>query len=161
MKFKEAAGELYRRNNLLIDEARLVLAIVGNIKGSMDEFDTMNYKGEAEVLNDIGLAYQDEGDYSKALEYTQTALRTAQRYNEQWTEMWAYHSLGNIYLELGEADNEQALNFFQNALTLSRLIGCRLMEGVATANLGVSASRQGQYEEALRFHRRVWRSFAS
>lgn len=105
LKFKEAAGELYRRNNLLIDEARLVLAIVGNIKGSMGEFDTMNYKGEAEVLNDIGLAYQDDGDYSKALEYTQTALRTAQRYNEQWTEMWAYHSLGNIYLELGEADN--------------------------------------------------------
>lgn len=27
------------------------------------------------------------------------------------------------------------------------------MEGVATANLGVSASREGRYEEALRFHR--------
>ncbi|MBN2440116.1 MAG: tetratricopeptide repeat protein [Spirochaetales bacterium] len=165
LDYKQQAQELYHNNNDLINEASLTLSSIGSIFGTMGEFDTMieyyeralaihvnakNYSGEASALNDLGGAYVDDGDYSKALEMKMKALKTAQDYNDTWTELWAYRGIGDIYFDLGDSHNAgRSFNYF---LSIATALGSKPNRAIALNDLGrVYLEFDKDYDKAFKY----------
>ncbi|OIP71465.1 MAG: hypothetical protein AUK43_06115 [Oscillatoriales cyanobacterium CG2_30_40_61] len=59
-------------------------------------------------------------------------------------------NLGNAYYSLGQY--QQAIEYHQQALTISREIGDRRGEGSALGNLGNAYGSLGQYQQAIEYH---------
>ena len=70
------------------------------------------------------------------------------------------NNFGLLYLETVK-DYDRAIGFFQESQSLARLIGYRLLEIVASENIAVVHSRQGNYREALARHEEALRPSAT
>jgi tetratricopeptide (TPR) repeat protein len=109
-------------------------------------------KGSASsAYSGLGSIYAALGDVENAKKYLQYYLDAAQALGRKSERANASNVFGLLYLETIK-DYDQAMGYFQEALSLGRLIGYRLMEGVASANIAVVYSRQGHYREALARH---------
>jgi len=102
---------------------------------------------EASTLYDIGLAYAQNGNQAKALEYTSQALPIAQASKDRLTEAWALDSLGTVHNTFG--DRQKAVEFFDQALPMMRAVGNREGEANTLNNLGIAYSRMGEMRKAL------------
>jgi len=118
----------------------LAIAQRNNIKESL----LTAYAGLASI-------YFSLGDIENARKYGQYYLDTSVAQGAKSERANALNKLGLIYLEKIK-DYATAMGYFQETLGLSRLIGYRLMEGVATGNIAVVLSRQQNYREALVRH---------
>jgi len=96
----------------------------------------------------LGSNYASLGDVENARKYLQSYLDAAIAQGDKSERANALNSLGLLYTEKIK-DYEKARACFQETLALSRLIGYRLMEGVAMANVAVVYSRQGNFRESL------------
>ena len=99
----------------------------------------------------LGWVYSSLGDIENAQRYLKSYLDTAIALGNKSERVSALNSLGLLYLEKFK-DYDKAVVFFEESRDLSRLIGYRIAEGVASANLAVVTSRQGKYREALVQH---------
>ncbi|QFS48567.1 tetratricopeptide repeat protein [Nostoc sphaeroides] len=77
----------------------------------------------------------------------------------KWVEIgdrdnWNYRAsltlLGNAYNSLGQY--QQAIEFYQQSLEISREIGDRNGEGSSLGNLGIAYNSLGEYQRAIEFH---------
>lgn len=92
------------------------------------------------------------------LEFHKQALRIAREYGDQFREGQALGSLGNAYLNLGDA--QLANKFFKQRLEIARAIGDRSGEGRTLGNLGSTYLKLGNTEQAIRFYEQaitIWR----
>ncbi|MBN2621598.1 tetratricopeptide repeat protein [candidate division WOR-3 bacterium] len=109
-----------------------------------DKWQIMNaYRGIAGI-------YQDLGDTTTAIDYNNHYLTAALAIGSKSDRAIALNDIGLVYLEVLK-DYDSAMSYFKEALDLSTTIGYGLMEAVATANIGVTLSRQGYYTKALSY----------
>lgn len=76
----------------------------------------------AKVMNNLGVVYNELGEFSKALDYLQRALeiRAAVHGEENNLTATTYQNLGNTYLDSG--DPNKALEYFQKALDINQKV---------------------------------------
>ncbi|MBN1698140.1 MAG: tetratricopeptide repeat protein [Spirochaetales bacterium] len=99
----------------------------------------------------IGDIYFDLGDGDNALKAFRHFLDTATALGNKSERSVALNDIGRVHLEFTK-DYNKALECFTESLTIARLIGYTLLDGVATSNIGVTYSRQHDYKRALAFH---------
>lgn len=76
----------------------------------------------AKVMNNLGVVYNELGEFSKALDHLQRALeiRVAVHGEENNLTATTYQNLGNTYLDSG--DPNKALEYFQKALDINQKV---------------------------------------
>ncbi len=108
----------------------------------------------------LGSIYESLGDIENARKYYQRCLDTAVALGIRSERANALNMLGLLHLEKTK-DYGKALEFFEESLSLSHLLGDRLTEGVAASNIAVVHSRQGNFREALAQHEEAMRIFGT
>lgn len=105
-----------------------------------------NKSGQAVLLDKIGIIYNRQNNYQKAIEYYEKALAVAREANS--------NAVTSILTNLATAyDNSgnptKAVEFHQQAIVKQRELGFRGEEGRALVNLGLVFYRLSQYDKAL------------
>ncbi|MEG5162680.1 CHAT domain-containing tetratricopeptide repeat protein, partial [Microcoleus sp. AT3-A2] len=98
-------------------------------------------------LGNLGGAYLNLGDYTKAIEYTQLSLAIAREIQDREGEGTALGNLGGAYLNLG--DYTKAIEYTQLSLAIAREIQDRLGEGTALGRLGIAYLYLDNYSQAI------------
>ncbi len=105
---------------------------------------------EGVMLGNLGIAYENLGDYTKAIERYQQELQIAREIGDRRGEGNALGNLGLAYENLG--DYTKAIEHYQQALQIDREIGDRRGEGDALGNLGNAYDNLGDYTKAIEYH---------
>lgn len=115
---------------------------------------------KAETLGNLAVAYQETGQYFKALEANQTALEMFLGLDQARAVGKNYNNLGNVYEALGDYDS--AIAAYQQSLQTAQGVEDRAGEGIAIGNIGhVHALRGNQaaalenYEKSLAIAREI------
>ena len=111
--------------------------------------DELESPSSASVRGNLGVIYQDLGDYDQALDLHQRHLDIAQAIGSRSEEARALNNLGTTYSALG--DFTQALELYQQSLAIFREVGATVQEGLALARLGRLLADQDQPELAIVF----------
>lgn len=99
------------------------------------------------MLNNLGLATLDQGNYAEARDYFQNALPRWRALNDEWGAAIALNNLGLAAMQQGEY--AQAEPLFQESLTRLRASGNRQWFVAASLyNIGLIALYLGEYERA-------------
>jgi CHAT domain-containing protein len=97
----------------------------------------------------LGLAYNNLGDYQQAINFQQQALVIVREIEDRRGEAASLGNLGIAYDSLG--DYQQAINFQQQALAIVREIGDRHSEADSLGNLGNVYNSLGDYPRVIDF----------
>jgi tetratricopeptide (TPR) repeat protein len=109
-----------------------------------------NYRiAEGIALGNIGLAYNDLGQYTKASEYYEKDLSIAREIGDRGGEGAALGNLGIAYKNLGQY--EKAIECHQQHHDVASEIGNRRGESNALCNLGLVYKALGKYEKAIEY----------
>ncbi|MDF5726288.1 MAG: CHAT domain-containing protein, partial [Rhizonema sp. PD37] len=98
-------------------------------------------QGEGKALGNLGNAYQNLGDYPKAIEYLQQWLAIVREIKDRQSEGKALGNLGIAYDSLG--DYPKAIEYYKQDLAIAREIKDRQSQGDALNNLGYTFYKQG------------------
>jgi tetratricopeptide (TPR) repeat protein len=96
----------------------------------------------------LGNAYQNLGNFSKALEHHKEHLTMAKEVGDRAGEGVAYANLGIAYFSQG--DYAKAIKYQTQHLAIAKEVGDRAREGVAHANL--ARRSQGDFSKAIEYH---------
>ncbi len=107
----------------------------------------------AAALNNLAAIYQQQGNFTQALDYCERALALFEQVGDSTDIALALNNLGLIYDAQGEA--AQALPYYERALALFEQVGNPA--GIATVlnNLGTIYISQGEIVQALRCFERA------
>ncbi|MEO1051064.1 MAG: tetratricopeptide repeat protein, partial [Bacteroidota bacterium] len=111
-------------------------------------------KSEALVYNNIGINYQNKGQYDSAKFYYRKSLDLKTSDPEKIDSLsisYSYHSLGVLFLDEGKYDS--ALVSFKRVMDIRRRINSppQLLAEVAT-NFGIIFTKYGNYSLALEYY---------
>jgi len=98
---------------------------------------------------DLGLLYEERGDFAKALGVYSEAIEVAENYQLQYLLAVGHYDRGNCFAKcelLEEAEQD-----YQKALVIAREIGNRELETTINHNLGEAYRRQGFLGKAIEF----------
>lgn len=110
--------------------------------------------GEAQSLNHIANVYHYSlGQYPKALEFYQQALKLRQQIGDREGEWATLDDMGAAYGEQGQYT--KALEFYQKALGIIRQLGDRNSEKLRLNEIASVYFRLGQYPQALEAYQQV------
>ena len=105
------------------------------------------------AYNNLGLAYQQKGDYDKAIGYYQEALKIdLEQVGPEHPEVAIrYNNLGMAYEYKGDYD--KAIKYYQKALRMGlEQLGLEHPKvGLRYNNLGVVYHRKGDYDKAIEY----------
>jgi len=93
-----------------------------------------------------GLGYYDLGRYELALQEFELAYEVYKDLDDTSNEVYALIWLGRLSLELGNC--EKAIDYYKQALKISKLTGDTISELMITRELAVNYWLLGQYDEA-------------
>ena len=103
--------------------------------------------GEGTTLNNIGLVYDNQGNYGEALSYYEESLAIRREVGDRAGEGTTLSNIGLVY---GEQDEyEEAIAYYQQALTIAQELGLRSSEGFRTYLIGTFYVDLARYSEAL------------
>lgn len=105
---------------------------------------------EGNLSQNLGVAYQDLGEYRKAIEYHEQALNIAREISHRQGEGQCLGNLGNAYHRLGEYRN--AIEYYEQALAIAREIGNRFSESNNLSNMGSAYRYLGEYRKAIEYY---------
>lgn len=146
--YKEGA-ELSRKMNNLQNEALAYSNLIAIYNKKTESFDSTIYYGQkglelAEKMGDstlmltintnIGLAYQNIGQFNKALQYFGTAEALISAKTNPLLKSGLLIYLGDVYISLGNV--KQAIDYFKSGLNLAREI--QSLSGQKDALLGLA-----------------------
>ncbi|MBF2026862.1 MAG: CHAT domain-containing protein [Oscillatoriales cyanobacterium C42_A2020_001] len=114
------------------------LSIYRNIKDRLKE---------GYILNNLGLAYQDLGNYGKAIEFQGQALAIAQETKDRPSEGRVIGNLGEAYRFLGNYG--KAIKYQEQALAIAQEVKNQDGIGNALGNLGNAYFFLGDYGKAI------------
>jgi len=100
-------------------------------------------------LHNIGIAYDNLGEYHKAIEYQKKSLAIARQIGDKKSEGRALGNLGLAYDNLGKY--REAIRYQEKSLAIAREIGDRKSEGKALGDLGLAYDSLGDYHNAIEF----------
>ena len=97
----------------------------------------------------LGYAYDDLGEYRRAIEFYEQRLIIAREINDRRGEGDALGNLGTAYAVLGEM--RRAIDFYEQCLAIACEIGDRRIEGNTLNNLALYYSEVGEPSRAVEF----------
>lgn len=109
--------------------------------------------GQGRMLNGLGAAYGDQGQYTTALEYYERLLELAGTVGCRYAEGVALHNIGIGHRSLGKYVD--ALSYFGRALAIDREVGERNGEGIVLTGIGECYRNLGRHDEALHHYRQA------
>ncbi len=112
-----------------------------------------NLQGEANYLVTLGYAYDDLGDYLKAIEYYEQTLAIVREISDRMGEAGALGNMGVSYRNLGEY--QKAIEFYEAALEIFKEIGNRSGEGAFLGNLGDAYDYIGKKAEGVEYYEKA------
>lgn len=101
---------------------------------------------EAQILSNVGIAYQYFGEYQKALELYQQALAIAKSISDRGIMSQVLTQMGSTYSKLGD---DQGIKFFEQQLKQARASGDTLLVSVILKPLGVAYMSLPNYQKAI------------
>jgi class 3 adenylate cyclase len=102
----------------------------------------------ANMLNNLGAVYYNEGDNSKAIEYYLKSLRVAEGIKDTLRIATALMNIGAVYYSK-QATHDMALEYYKRALPMSEILGDQDAIGTVTVNMGQIYLDNEQDKEAL------------
>ena len=108
-----------------------------------------NKKYVSRFVGNIGVVFQNLGQYDRALSYYEQALAIDREIGDRRGEGSDLTNMGVVYRNLGLYD--KAMKCYEQALVIGREIGDKRGEGVNLSNIGVVFQNLGQYDKALRY----------
>ncbi|NQW29920.1 MAG: tetratricopeptide repeat protein [Ignavibacteria bacterium] len=109
--------------------------------------------GIARITGNMGVIYQCQAEYAKALQHFREALAVHKEMGNRVAEARVTGNMGNIYLNL--ADYPAALEQYQGALKLYSKVNDAMGEATVTGNLGIVYSYLADNEAALVYYLRA------
>jgi tetratricopeptide (TPR) repeat protein len=106
-------------------------------------------QAESNHLSNLGYAYDDLGEYKKAIEYYEQSLAISREIGDPRDESSGLGNLGVVYRNLGEY--ETAIQYDEEALKMARETGDRQLEGMWLGNLGNAHASLGDYKKAMEY----------
>jgi tetratricopeptide (TPR) repeat protein len=97
-------------------------------------------------LGNLGQAYLNLGQYSKAIEFLQQSLMISQEIGDRKGEANSLVNLGNAYGNLMQ--DSKASEFYQQALIINKEIGDREGEGTTLSNIGILFFETDEFAKA-------------
>jgi len=91
-------------------------------------------KEEVRCLNNIGLFYKKNNNYSKALAFYNNSMKLAKLNNIKDEISIIYNNIGVIYKELGFPD--RSINYLKNSIDLDKRIGDSIKISMGLNNIG-------------------------
>jgi len=129
-------------------------------KLSLETFQGIGDKnGEANMRNNIGAIYFNQGNDVKAIENYLESLRVAEEISDTIRTLTALANIGTVYSNKDETRNK-ALEFYHDALPLSISIGDLTSLGTITVNMGQIFLETGVYDSALYYFERSLEAFS-
>ncbi|EAY24975.1 serine/threonine protein kinases, putative [Microscilla marina ATCC 23134] len=108
----------------------------------------INFKrGIGEATNNIGISYYFKGNYPKAIEHYQKALKIFQSVQSLRGISSIYNNLGIIQRRQG--NNIKALEYYQKALSIQEKLKDTRLMSFSYNNIGTIALHQKEYDKAL------------
>ena len=104
------------------------------------------------IYLNLGSEYNSLGDYQRAVEYHERALRLNQETGNKQGEASAYKRLGITYHSL--RDYRRAEEYHERALRLNQETGNKQEEASACKRLGITYHSLGDYQRAVDYHER-------
>ena len=98
----------------------------------------------------LGISYQSQGGFAKAIEYHTQHLEIAKEVGDRSGEGKANRSLGNVYLSQG--DFAKAIEYHTQQLAIANEVGDRAGAGEAYGNLGSAYQLQGDFADAIEYY---------
>lgn len=120
-------------------------------------FTTSPQDRDGDYWNKRGQEYDRAGEYEKAGECFENALRIFREEEDYGGMAKAYNNLGN--LEHYQNRHKEALPFYQKAIELAEKGGSRRIVAVASNNLGGLFSALKQYDQSLEYYNKAVDSF--
>lgn len=108
--------------------------------------------GVAIALNNMAMAYREQGDYEAAATHSFQALKLSDSIANSAQKQRAIECIGLIMQYQG--DYEKALTYFNEALNLANQIGNKANIATSLNNVGSSHIFKKQYNQALDFYTR-------
>ncbi|GAB4203940.1 MAG: hypothetical protein Fur006_58650 [Coleofasciculaceae cyanobacterium] len=116
--------------------------------GSSNQSISLNYrKGEGATLQNLGVIYNELGQYEQALDFYQKALVIRQEIGDKAGEGNTLNNIGLVYNQRGE--NDEALEFLNEALAVKREVSDRPGEAIILNNMGMLYNELSQFSLAL------------
>jgi tetratricopeptide (TPR) repeat protein len=109
----------------------------------------------AHVLLDLGSAWREKRDYSKAKDFIEKGLRLAQNLPDSYIQADAYNSRGRLYADFDE--RKQAIADYRRSLDLLEQADDTLREADVLNNLGVEYLKSAAWGESRDFFERSLR----
>jgi tetratricopeptide (TPR) repeat protein len=104
----------------------------------------------ASSFNNIGVIYNELGNYEKAKEYYEKGLRLQEELGNKNGMALSYCNLGNIYRALGQYD--ESIEYLENSRKIAQSIGDSLGVGIALHTLGVTYLDAGELDRAADYN---------
>ncbi len=137
LTIREFNGEITESDKKIFDSLRRM------IRGTPKE--------EAQTLMNLGYNYLKTGEYAKALESFNQALKIFRDINDISGEQIALNATGIVYSNIGQY--EQAIRSYEQAIMISRVRGPNVaVDGSITSNLGAVYRNLGNREKALAYY---------
>lgn len=104
-------------------------------------------KSKASAYNNIGLVYDDKGEFPKAMEFFLKALKINEETGDKKRTAGVLSNIGNIYKT--QHDFPKALSYFFKALKINEEIGNKNWEAANLNNIGIVYMSEEDYFKAL------------
>ena len=154
ISYFEQALEIYRK----VEDKKEVGGTGGNLLESfftalveasgLEAFDE-GKRGVAGSLGNLGLVYENLGDYPKAISYYKQALEICREIDDKDGVGAALGNLGLIYESLG--DYPKAISYHKQALGIERLIEDKKGVAGTLGNMGLVYQSLGDYPNAISY----------
>jgi tetratricopeptide (TPR) repeat protein len=119
--------------------------------------------GQADALGNLGLVYQDKGEWDKAIEFYNKDLEISKKIGDvedpirEHGMAQTYGNLGNVY-QLKE-ERDKAIEFYRKALKEFEKIGDEHGMAQTYGNLGSVYGSKGKWNKASEFYHKTLKGF--
>ncbi len=109
--------------------------------------------GIARSMNNMAVALNSQGNFSKALEYHLQALQIRKKMGDQVAVAQSMNNIGEVYKFSGKYN--QALEYYFRASDIKNRMGDKVGVIISLNNIGDTYRRQKQYEQAENYFAKI------
>jgi len=99
------------------------------------------------TLNNIGIVYEDQGNYAKAVEFFFEALKSAESLQDKNKMAIVFTNLGTVYKN--QKNFEKALDYYAKALSIAEEAGDQAKIAIHLGNIGSVYVGKKEYDKGL------------
>jgi tetratricopeptide (TPR) repeat protein len=102
---------------------------------------------EPEVIQLLGMVYEDKGEWDRAIEYYERSLAIKEKVGDEHGMATSFNSLGNVYSYKGEWD--RAIEYYERDLAVCEKVGDEYGMATTFNNLGSVYQDMGEWDQAI------------